>query len=335
MIQVTLYSRVGCHLCEDVLRDLKELQDLYPHRLEVIDIESDSEIRKKFDLEIPVVQVGPYLLKAPFTRQELEVTLAAHSDREHHIEKIKNPPPEYLTPAAKIWSKSDAVTYWIARHYLAMFNLFVLIYVGLPFLAPVLMHTGAETPANLIYKAYSAVCHQLAYRSFFLFGEQPVYPREAAGMDEYKSFMEATGLSEGSYDKELTAARLYVGELSHDHPVGFKVALCERDIAIYASILLFGLVFSWTGRRLPPLPWYLWVLIALAPIGLDGFSQIFSQPPLNFLPYRESTPILRVFTGGLFGFGTAWFGYPLVEETMAETRQIMADKWERIQRSVR
>ena len=51
MIQVTLYSRVGCHLCEDVLRDLKELQDLYPHRLEVIDIESDSEIRKKFDQE--------------------------------------------------------------------------------------------------------------------------------------------------------------------------------------------------------------------------------------------------------------------------------------------
>lgn len=333
MIQVTLYSREGCHLCEDALRSLTELKERYPHRLEVIDIESNEVLLEKFDLEIPVVQVGPYLLKAPFTRQELEITLAAQSDRQKHIETIKHVPDSYQTAASKTWSRSDGITYWIAKHYLALFNLFVFIYVGLPFLAPVLMRSGAEAPANAIYKAYSAVCHQLAFRSFFLFGEQPVYPRQAAGLDDYQSFAEATGLSEGSYDREILAARTYVGELSHDHPVGYKVALCERDIAIYASILLFGLVYSLTGRRLPPLPWYLWVLIALAPIGLDGFSQILSQPPLNFLPYRESTPMMRVFTGALFGFGTAWFGYPLVEETMSETRQIMAEKWERIHRA--
>ncbi len=332
MIQVTLFSREGCHLCEDVLRDLDDLRVRYPHRLEVIDIESDSELKKRFDLEIPVVQVGPYLLKAPFTRQELEVTLAAQLDRVEHIERIKNPPAYMQTPASYTWSRADAITYWLSRHYLALFNLFVLIYVGIPFIAPVLMRAGAETPANVIYRAYSAVCHQLAFRSFFVFGEQPVYPRQAAGLEDLKSFGEATGLSEGNYDRDLTAARQYVGELSHEHPVGYKVALCERDIAIYAAILLFGVVFSVTGRRLPPLPWYLWILIALAPIGLDGFSQLLSQPPLNFLPFRESTPVLRVFTGGLFGFGTAWFGYPLVEETMAETRQILSDKWERVQR---
>ena len=66
------------------------------------------------------------------------------------------------------------------------------------------------------------------------------------------------------------------------------------------------------------------------PIGLDGLSQLFSQPPFNFWAFRESTPYVRVLTGALFGFATAWFGYPLVEETMAETRQIMAAKWARI-----
>lgn len=332
MIQVTVFSREGCHLCEEILRDLDELKNRFPHKLEVIDIDSDPVYRNKFEMEIPVVQVGPYLLKAPFTRQELEVTLAAQTDRAQHIEKIRNPPASFQTTASITWSRADAITYWIAKHYLAIFNLFVLIYVGLPFLAPVFMRVGAETPAKAIYKAYSVVCHQLSYRSFFLFGEQVVYPREAAGMDAYKSFFEATGLSEGSYDKDLLAARSYVGELSHEHPVGFKVALCERDVAIYAFILLFGLLYSLTGRRLPPLPWYLWILIALAPIGLDGFSQILSQPPFNFFSYRESTPALRVFTGGMFGFGTAWFGYPLVEETMSETRQIMQEKWERIHR---
>jgi hypothetical protein len=55
-----------------------------------------------------------------------------------------------------------------------------------------------------------------------------------------------------------------------------------------------------------------------------------SQPPLGFFPYRESTPTLRVITGFLFGFLTAWFGYPMVEDSMVDTRRFMTAKWDRI-----
>ena len=70
----------------------------------------------------------------------------------------------------------------------------------------------------------------------------------------------------------------------------------------------------------------------MLPIAMDGLSQLLSQPPLNgFIPpellsYRESTPFLRSLTGFLFGFTTAWFGYPLVEETMADTRRYIQEK---------
>jgi uncharacterized membrane protein len=90
---------------------------------------------------------------------------------------------------------------------------------------------------------------------------------------------------------------------------------------------LFGLVW----RYLPPLPWYLWLLIGILPIAVDGVSQLISQPPFSLIPFRESTPTLRILTGWLFGFFTAWFGYPMVEETMADTRQIMGAKLQRIQ----
>jgi uncharacterized membrane protein len=140
------------------------------------------------------------------------------------------------------------------------------------------------------------------------------------------TFSQATGLSEASTGEALLQARQYVG----DEVVGYKIALCQRDVAIYAGILLFGILFSLSGRRLPVLPWYLWLVIGVFPIALDGISQMLSQPPFNFIPYRESTPAMRVLTGGLFGFCTAWFGYPMVEETMRETRRIMADKWQRI-----
>lgn len=326
MITVMLYTRADCHLCEQAKADLDSLQEQIPHQLVVVDIDTNEDLQRAYGLEIPVVVVGPYRLKAPFTRQELQMTLGAARDRKQTLDDLQDARYATLVHRGKSWSKADSFTYWFGKHYLALFNLFVFIYVGLPFLAPVLMESGAQTPANLIYRSYSMVCHQLAFRSFFLFGEQSVYPRAAAGVTNILSFQQATGMSEQSTGDALWAAREFVGNPA----VGYKVALCERDVAIYLAILLFGLLYPATGRRLPPLPWYLWILIGLAPIGLDGFSQLLSQPPFSFWAFRESPPLIRTLTGALFGFTTAWFGYPLVEEAMTETRQIMAAKLIRI-----
>ncbi len=315
MIHVKMYARTGCGLCEQAQVDLQVLKPRYPHTLEIIDIEADDALLKQYTFEIPVIQIGPYTLKAPISLQELEVTLAAQTDREAHMQKIRQTEQKSAGFLSKTWTRSDGFIYWLSKHYLALFNFFVFLYVGLPFFAPVLMKAGAQGPADLIYRAYSMVCHQLGYRSFFLFGEQAVYPRQQAGLDDYKTFSQSTGLSEGNYSNELALARAYKGELTHEHPVGYKVALCERDVAIYGGILFFGLIFALTGRRWPPLHWVAWVVVGLAPIGLDGVSQLLSQPPLNLLAFRESTPMLRVLTGGLFGFATAWFGYPMVEES--------------------
>ena len=102
-------------------------------------------------------------------------------------------------------------------------------------------------------------------------------------------------------------------------------------MAIYLAILLFGIIYGLSGRRIKSLHWVLWILIGIAPIGLDGFSQLFSQFNWHWLatalPYRESTPFLRALTGSLFGLATAWFAYPNIEESMAETRQYYVKKF--------
>jgi uncharacterized membrane protein len=325
MITVTLFSRSDCHLCEQVLEDLGSLQDQFPHTVKVIDVDSTQELRRKYGFEVPVVEIGPYTLKAPITTQELQFTLAAARDRQHSIDRLND--PAYMGPVT--WTRSDGFTYWMSKHYMAFFNLLVLIYLGLPFLAPLLMKAGAETPARWIYRGYGVVCHQLGFRSFYIFGEQMEYPRTAAGVPGLLTFAQATGLSEDSNPQSLLDARNFVG----NNQIGYKIALCQRDVSIYGAILLFGLLFAASGRRLPALPWYLWIIIGILPIAWDGFSQLISQPPLSFLPYRESTPFLRVLTGGLFGLTTAWFGYPMVEETMADTRQLMSSRLERARRT--
>ena len=38
---------------------------------------------------------------------------------------------------------------------------------------------------------------------------------------------------------------------------------------------------------------------------------------------RESTPLLRAFTGAAFGLAAAWFGFPYLEESVLENRHEM------------
>jgi uncharacterized membrane protein/glutaredoxin len=328
MLNVTLYTRQGCHLCEDVKSDLNALQAQFPHRLIEVDIDSDPALASKYGLEIPVIEVGPYVAKAPITRQKLQMYLGAAADRKDQLERLGDTEYQARVEKGKTVSTGDRISFWIARHYLFLINLFIFFYIGLPFLAPTLMKVGAEIPARAIYTIYKPLCHQFGFRSFFLFGEQLYYPLEEAHVEGAKTFEQATGIPNLSDPYSVTRfqARDFIG----DEQLGYKIALCERDTAIYLAILFFGLLYGATGRRLKTLPFLLWLLIGIAPIGLDGFSQLFSQFNwtwfASIIPYRESTPYLRALTGALFGFTTAWFAYPNIEESMSETRQYYIKK---------
>ncbi len=324
MITVKLYSRKECSLCDQALADLQALQAKIPHKLEVVDVDNSPEALRLYGSSVPVVEVGPYKVKAPFDKKELEITLGAvrrGAEIDAAIAQDRQQAQLQL-PTANIWTRADQFSYWLSRHYMAILNLLVFLYVGLPFLAPVLMKTGITGPANLIYKAYGLVCHQFAFRSWFLFGEQDAYPRVEAGVPGLIPFSQATGINE----QDLLAARQFIG----NDQIGYKVAFCQRDVAIYGAILFFGLLYVVTNRKLPALRWYLWVVLGIVPIGIDGVVQLISQPPFNFLPFYESTPFLRALTGSLFGFTTAWFGYPLVEESMVETKNYLSSKFERL-----
>lgn len=329
MLTVTLFTQTDCGPCRQVKADLESLRPKYPHQLVEIDIDTDPTLRKAYAADIPVVEVGPYILKAPIDKQKLSMTLGAANDRRSQLDKLGREDHHDRVRRGQNISTGDRVMHWFSSHYLAVVNTFILLYFGLPILAPVLMKAGAPLPANVIYTIYSPLCHQFGFRSFFLFGEQPYYPLEDAGLQNIATFEQATGLTEVRDPGSIE--RLQARQFRGDEHLGFKVALCERDMAIYGAMLLFGLIYAASGRRIKPLHWMLWILVGIGPIGLDGFSQLFSQMEWTWLssilPYRESTPFLRVLTGGLFGFATAWFAYPHMEESMSETRQFFVKKF--------
>jgi uncharacterized membrane protein len=319
MIEVILYMRKDCHLCELAQSYLDELQSILPHHLTVVDVDSDAKLRSLYGFNVPVVSIGPYKLVAPMEKRDLEISLRAVQQSQEQEARLDKAIEDGKLQIPVHWKKSDGISLWLAKHYLAFFNIFVFVYMGIPFLAPVFMKVGATAPADIIYHAYSFVCHQFAFRSEFLFGPQVFYPRAEAMVPGLVTYQQATGLD--GYD--LLAARAFIG----NDQIGYKVALCERDVAIYGGILLFGLLFAATRRKIKPIHWAIWILIGIVPIGLDGFSQLISQPPISIIPLRESTPFLRTLTGLCFGFMTGWFGYPYVEESMRENRKYLEDKF--------
>ena len=58
MLTVTLYMRENCPLCDKAEEDLSFLQEKYPHRLILIDVEKE-ELAEFVD-KIPVIEIGPY-----------------------------------------------------------------------------------------------------------------------------------------------------------------------------------------------------------------------------------------------------------------------------------
>ena len=187
----------------------------------------------------------------------------------------------------------DKGVYGLAKHWLLLASLFWGLYAGLPFLAPVLMDAGLTLPARVIYTVYRPLCHQLPERSYFLGGHEHVYTAE-----------------------ELEAAGVEIHPFSRDignESVGWKIAYCQRDVAIYGSILIAGLIYGLIRRR-----WREWkmpfryYLLFLIPMAIDGLLQL--------VGLHESNWILRTITGAIFGIGSVLFAYPYLDQGMLDVR---------------
>jgi uncharacterized membrane protein len=220
-----------------------------------------------------------------------------------------------------IETTANKVSLFLARHWLAMANTFFFLYAGLPFAAPLLLVNGYSTSANGIYWVYHLLCHLLPSRAYFVAGEQ--------------------------------------------------VCLCHRCLAIYASIFLGGVIFSFARHTLKALSpkWYLFFILPMALDGGMGLASellqfiplwalwvtgllvaglggglLYQQKLLNwqigavltciplallyltFVGPHQSNVYLRHITGFLFGIGTVWLAFPLLQEGFDDIKQVTGTK---------
>ncbi len=60
MLSLTIYSRPGCHLCDEMKALVRRIQGLSqaPITIDEIDISTDPELESRFGLEIPVLMLN-------------------------------------------------------------------------------------------------------------------------------------------------------------------------------------------------------------------------------------------------------------------------------------
>ena len=76
-VHVEIYSRPGCHLCDEAKEIIERVQRRFPFMFQVINIETDSELENTYGEEIPVVFING-------TRE-----FTYHVDRAEFEEKVK------------------------------------------------------------------------------------------------------------------------------------------------------------------------------------------------------------------------------------------------------
>lgn len=170
-------------------------------------------------------------------------------------------------------------------------------FLGGALAAPLLAWAGLDRPASWLYAAYRLTCHQLPHHSWFIAGQGAAYTWPEV----------LPHLPWASSDP-----RLAFHHPLRDRFLGYQVAICQRDIAIW-SALLIGSIALLARRAVAPIPQPIRLrsyALAALPMAIDAGTQL--------IGWRESTPLLRSLTGGLFGLATAALVVPLLAEGFAE-----------------
>jgi glutaredoxin len=80
MVKVTLYTRRGCHLCDEAKHAVAAARRRAGFEYEELDIDSDPDLRRLYNEEVPVIAVdGKKAFKYRLTAAELLKKLEARA----------------------------------------------------------------------------------------------------------------------------------------------------------------------------------------------------------------------------------------------------------------
>lgn len=230
------------------------------------------------------------------------------------------------------------LTEWLLKRWLMVFIIAFGVFNLIPFLAPVAVKMGMPSIANLIYTLYSPVCHQMAHRSYFFFGDQLMYSPNQLSLE---------------MTTDLTTNMLALKSFYGNEAIGWKVAWSDRMVYMYGATWVASVLFALVSRRrqVHRLSWAAFIVLML-PMTLDGVTHMLSDYSgglfagfrytndwlanltNNSLPqwfYSGDTlgsfnSWMRLISGMGFGIAVVWMSFPLISREMFQNHQALINK---------
>jgi len=167
-------------------------------------------------------------------------------------------------------------------------------------LPPILFEFGAEKVARYLYTALGFICHQRADRSFYLFGEHLLYPKE----EVWKIV---------PFDEMFTLD--FRHRFTCNDALGCKFGVCSRCTGMYLGLLIGLLISEFLLQY--KIPKFIPILF-LIPLILDGSIQTIAYIIAPERGFYESTNPRRFLTGLLFGFGVGYLTVSAIKPVIAK-----------------
>ena len=235
-----------------------------------------------------------------------------------------------MTTIVKHNQKSTQSTFqWMSSHWFGIFLIVYGMWVFLPYFAPIFMHLGWTGAGKAVYFIYSFFCHQLPERSFFWFGDKPMY-----------------SLSDIQNAWQNTINPIILRQFIGNESMGWKIAWSDRMISFYTNVWFFAVMWYPFRHKAKPLSWWMFVLLLL-PITLDGGTHMISDfagigqgfrytnqwlavLTNNALPATfyagdaigSFNSIMRFITGLLAGFAIAWLVFPYIYQSQIYDQEL-------------
>ncbi len=58
LLSVVLYTRVGCHLCDEAMALLEKHRERFALQITEVDIDNEPNLKARFDLLVPVIGIA-------------------------------------------------------------------------------------------------------------------------------------------------------------------------------------------------------------------------------------------------------------------------------------
>ena len=288
-MRVTVYTKPGCHLCDEALHLVDKMTPRYGLELTEVNILDDMATYEEYKHIIPVVQVTDVRvgrLVAPITEAEMY----AYFDMARGVMQGGAGAGRSVLPVHE--TALDRMAKWVGKHWLRLVCVAMGIFVGIPWLAPLFASLGWWDLANPIYTAYALTCHQLPERAGNVFGYQVAFC--------YRNTALYGGVVLFGLFYNFARGR-----------AGGPFPFLKRQLPWWGFVLLLlPMMVDGVTHMLGLREGFDWTMDASF-----GSFYIGSQPfSLNWW--------LRVSTGLLASLGAVWFAFPRMQRAVDDAEQI-------------